>query len=245
MTDLFAHGLRTALTCWTRFADARAGAEVRQLPGVAVACFPDAPEAAVYNNGVLAQKLSTTAAAAAIGAMERAYAASGVTRFAAWVHESDAVVRAELEGRGYHVDEWTLAMGAELTDLRVPEGSDSALMAVPVTRHFEVLGRQGAPTGLNVGVDPTGFAALVATVDGEDVATALAFDSDGDCGIYNVGTDEAFRRRGLGTALMTRALADARIRGCRTVTLQSSPMAVSMYAALGFRDLGRILEYAR
>ena len=30
---------------------------------------------------------------------------------------------------------------------------------------------------------------------------ALAFDRDGDCGIYNVGTHEHARRRGLGTAL--------------------------------------------
>jgi hypothetical protein len=37
--------------------------------------------------------------------------------------------------------------------------------------------------------------------------------------------------------------ADARDRGCETASLQSTPMAERLYAALGFRDLGRFLEY--
>jgi hypothetical protein len=32
-------------------------------------------------------------------------------------------------------------------------------------------------------------------------------------------------------------------RGCETASLQSTPMVERMYAAVGFRDLGRILEY--
>jgi len=59
-------------------------------------------------------------------------------------------------------------------------------------------------------------------------------------GIYNVSTHETVRRRGLGNALMARLLADAHARGCRTVSLQSSLMAVNLYAAMGFRYLGRI-----
>ena len=38
-------------------------------------------------------------------------------------------------------------------------------------------------------------------------------------------------------------LHDARARGCRTASLQSTAMAERVYAAAGFRDLGRILEY--
>jgi len=32
-------------------------------------------------------------------------------------------------------------------------------------------------------------------------------------------------------------------RGCQTASLQSTPMAERVYAAAGFRDLGRIFEY--
>lgn len=84
---------------------------------------------------------------------------------------------------------------------------------------------------------------LVARVDGAIAAAALAYDFGGDCGIYNVGTVEHARRRGLGTALTTAQLYDALARGCRTASLQSTPMAERLHTAVGFRDLGRILEY--
>ena len=53
-----------------------------------------------------------------------------------------------------------------------------------------------------------------------DVAAAMAFDHDGDCGIYNVGTLEAYRRRGIATALTALQL-----------------------RYVGFRDLARYLEF--
>jgi hypothetical protein len=34
------------------------------------------------------------------------------------------------------------------------------------------------------------------------------------------------------------------VRGCRTASLQATPLAEGMYAAAGFRDLGRFLGYA-
>ena len=58
-----------------------------------------------------------------------------------------------------------------------------------------------------------------------------------------VGTVEKARRRGLGTALTTAQVYAARARGCRTASLQSTQMAERVYATVGFRDLGRILEY--
>jgi predicted GNAT family acetyltransferase len=54
---------------------------------------------------------------------------------------------------------------------------------------------------------------------------------------------EKARRRGLGTALTAAQVHDARGRGCRTASLQSTEIAERVYAAVGFRDLGRILEY--
>jgi predicted GNAT family acetyltransferase len=50
-------------------------------------------------------------------------------------------------------------------------------------------------------------------------------------------------RRGLGTALTAVHLHDALARGCRTASVQSTKMAERIYAAVGFRDLGQILEY--
>lgn len=58
-----------------------------------------------------------------------------------------------------------------------------------------------------------------------------------------MSTLEAARHRGLGTALTTRQLDDALSRGCTTASLQSTEMAEGLYASVGFRDLGRFLEY--
>jgi len=84
---------------------------------------------------------------------------------------------------------------------------------------------------------------LVARSGGKAVSTGIAFDRDGDCGIYNVGTREDARRRGLGTAVTALLAHDAAARGCQTASLQSTEMAERVYATVGFRDLGRILEY--
>ena len=61
--------------------------------------------------------------------------------------------------------------------------------------------------------------------------------------MFNMSTIEAARRRGLGTALTARHVHDAVDRGCSTASLQSTAMAERVYAAVGFRDLGRFLEY--
>jgi ribosomal protein S18 acetylase RimI-like enzyme len=171
--------------------------------------------------------------------MEAAYAAGGVDRFAAWVHETDAALRADLEARGYTLDTTTRAMGMALDDLRVAP-PELELDAPEWPAYVAWLESVGVPPGLLAGADPREFHLLIAR---GAVATALAFDLGDDCGIYNVGTLEHARRRGLGTALTARLLHDARARGRRTASLQATAMAERLYAALGFRDLGRILEF--
>jgi ribosomal protein S18 acetylase RimI-like enzyme len=102
----------------------------------------------------------------------------------------------------------------------------------------------GVPPNFLRGADPHAYHILIARLGSENVATAMAFDHGGDCGIYNTGTVEGARRRGLATALTALHVHEARARGCRTASLQSTEMAERVYAAVGFRDLGRILEYA-
>jgi GNAT superfamily N-acetyltransferase len=155
------------------------------------------------------------------------------------VHESDRALRADLQRRGYRVDSSTLAMGASLD--HVPMARPA--LALGEAAWAEYLQLFGMPSGLLERVDHTPFRLLFACLDGEIVTTAMAFDRDGDCGIYNVETLERARRRGLGTALTAVQLHDGRERGCQSASLQSTPMAERVYAAAGFRDLGRILEY--
>ena len=94
-------------------------------------------------------------------------------------------------------------------------------------------------------MDASHFHILVAQLEGENAAAGMAYDHDGDCGIYNVGTHPHARRRGLGTALTGLHLYQARERGCATASLQSTEIAERLYAGLGFRDLGRFIEFVR
>ena len=238
-SDLYTRGAETMLAAWEEYARGAADAAVRRLPGVTAGVFPCGPERAFYNNALLERDLGAAERADAVEAMEAAYTAGGVTQFAAWVHESDAPMRGDLEQRGYTLQETTRAMGMALDDIRLPRPE----IELAPADWGEYLRASGFPPGLLAGADPARFHVLVAPLEGENVAVALAFDLGSDCGIYNVGTLEHARRRGLGTALTTIALHDARDRGCETASVQSTEMAEGVYAAVGFRDLGRFLEY--
>ncbi len=237
--ELYRRGAETLLASWEAYARGAAGATAKRTSGVSAAVFPIEPERGVYNNALLERHLSAAARRAALDAMEAAYAVAGVTRFAAWVHEGNAAMRGDLEGRGYTVDSSTRAMSMALADLRLPR-PQIEIGSLDWPGYLRLF---GLPPGLLGRADHAAFHLVVARSGGEDAAAALAFDLNGDCGIYNVTTLEHARRRGLGTALTALQLHDARERGCRTASLQSTPMAERVYASLGFRDLGRILEF--
>lgn len=242
--DLWDRGIATLLASWEANARGSVEAAVLRLGGVAAAVFPVGPEREIYNNAVLGHGLGADAAKAAVAAMEAAYEAAGVERFAAWAREGDEPLRAELCGRGYRVAETTRAMALRLPELR-PLDSAVAIEVEEATwaEYLSYLGGFGLPPGLLGGVDPDAYRVLAARIGGEIVATALAFDDRDDCGVFNVTTYERARRRGLGTALTVRLLEQARARGCVTASLQSTPVAERLYASVGFRDLGRILEF--
>jgi GNAT superfamily N-acetyltransferase len=236
--DLYLRGCETLLASWEAIARGSRGARLARAAGVAAAVFPSEPERTIYNNALL----DRGAAVEALDWLEAAYASAGVERFAAWAHESDEAMRAAVAARGYVLQESTRAMGMELGDIRVARPQlDLAPPDWPeYVRYLEQL---GVPEGLLRYVDPDDFRLLLARRDGELAATALGFDRDGDRGIFNVSTLEHARRRGLGTALTALLVHEAAGRGSSTATLQSTEMAERVYAAVGFRDLGRFLEY--
>ena len=224
---------------WEEYARGAIDASLRRFAGVAAAVFPNEPERSVYNNALLDRYLSTRERADALDAMETAYSAAGVDRFAAWVHESDPAMRHELERRGYTLDISTRAMAMSFDDILSPP-TQIDLASPDWGEHLRIV---GVPPSFLSAADPSAYHVLLARLEGETVATAMAFELDGDCGVYNVGTLEHARRRGLATALTAIQLHDARARGCETASLQATPMAEHLYATIGFRDLGCLLEY--
>src|SRR5207247_2544773 len=126
----------------------------------------------VYNNALLERGLAAAERTHALHAMEAAYAEAGVARFAAWVHESDEAMRADLQRRGYTLDETTRAMGMALEDIRLPR-PDIELGPPDWIEYLRII---GVPPAFLSGADPGAYHILVARLDGDSVATAMAFD---------------------------------------------------------------------
>ncbi|HEU5353154.1 MAG TPA: GNAT family N-acetyltransferase [Actinocrinis sp.] len=237
--ELYRRGCRTLAASWDEYARGAVGAKVQRLPGLVAAVFPQGPEREVYNNALLERGQAAGQRADTLARMEAAYAAAGVARFAAWVHEGDDAMRGDLERRGYALDTTTLAMGMSLGELSVPRPE----VDTDEVEWREYLEADGLPADFLAESDHAALHPLAVRIEGRIVAVALAYDLDADCGIFNVGTHEAWRRRGLGTAVTVEQLYRARERGCVTAGLQSTPMAEGVYEAAGLRELGRIFEY--
>ena len=237
--NLYERQARTLVASWGLYATASAGAHVVEEEGATVCTFPAEPERAVYNNALLRRGLDAAEAGAALDAVERRYRAASIDRYAVWAHDSQPVPIAELERRGYRLDTSTRAMAMSLGDLRVPR-PELDLAEASFAEHLRLI---GVPEGLLSGLDARAFHVLVARWERRPAATGIAFDHEGDCGVFNLGTVPRARRRGLGTRLTALHLHLARDRGCETASLQSTEMAERVYASIGFRDLGRYVEY--
>lgn len=238
-SELYRRSTATMLASWREYARGSSGARVESLGGASAGVFPEGPERAFYNNALFDLGLDAPSRQGAIEAVSRVYESNGITDYRAWVHESDAAMRADLEKRGFTLRETTKVMAMRLDEASLPSSPPAASPA----SWEEYLRILEVPEGLLAGADAAAFHVLVAGDPSDPAATAMAFEHQGDCGIFNVFTREAARRRGYGTAVTAGLLIEASERGCTTASLQSTPIAEHIYAQLGFRDLGRFLEY--
>jgi len=76
-------------------------------------------------------------------------------------------------------------------------------------------------------------------LDGRPVATSAMVLHAGVAGIYAVATLPAARLRGIGTAMTTVPLLEARMMGYRVGILQASSAGLALYRALGFDNVGQ------
>ena len=228
--------MATLVRSWAYFASGSPGAEVIETEAATIAVFPSPPEREFLNNAILHRGRSGLDEV--MDLVERTYAEPGVDRYAVWTHEPSGPLMAAIGARGYVHDTATRAMAIDLADLPALDSSGLDLVDLSLAEFWAVNGLDDLLPELA----PTGSRIYAARFDGEPAATLMAFDHDGDCGIYMVGTVAPARRRGLATALSAHALGEARKRGCETASLQSTPMAERVYARVGFRDLGCFQE---
>ncbi|HEX3238810.1 MAG TPA: GNAT family N-acetyltransferase [Solirubrobacterales bacterium] len=236
--ELFERSVATLVHSWAYLASGSPGAAVVRGRGATIAAFVHDPDRQFLNNTLLSG--AAAASGRTLDAVERVYAERGIDRFAIWVHEADADLAGAVEARGYRYDSSTRTMAMPIADLAEVDTSPLDLVEKPSPERFW---RVDGPDGLLPQLAAEGAHFYVARCRGVSAATLMAFDHGGDCGIYMVGTTPAARRQGLATMLSAHAIAEARARGCTTVSLQSTPMAEGVYAGIGFRDLGRFHEY--
>ncbi|MDR6551014.1 GNAT family N-acetyltransferase [Paenibacillus qinlingensis] len=74
----------------------------------------------------------------------------------------------------------------------------------------------------------------IGILDGQPVAALTAVHVGETIGIYNVATLEAYRRRGLGCALIFHALHEGQAEGRRLAVLLASTMGEGLYKSIGF-----------
>jgi GNAT superfamily N-acetyltransferase len=235
---LYERQAATLVASWRAYAAGSPAATVVTADGVSAGIFPVGPERRVFNNALLERGMGAQRRTAAIAEMRHLYREAGIEQYAAWVHEADGGLVAQLASSDYRFDSSTRIMAMSLDALPPEPGIE-----LGEGSWQECLRVMDLPEGLLEGVDPSAFHPLLARFDGRNVSTALAFDHHGDCGIYNVATVPEARRRGIGSAVTTVQLHLARERGCTTASLQSTEMAERVYALVGFRDLGRYFEF--
>jgi ribosomal protein S18 acetylase RimI-like enzyme len=79
----------------------------------------------------------------------------------------------------------------------------------------------------------------IGRLDGKPAGVTLLLITGEIAGIYAVATLPEYRKKGVSTALLNRAVGDARARGCTVISLQVSQgsYAQKLYRSLGFENV--------
>jgi GNAT superfamily N-acetyltransferase len=241
--------LRSMKEAWSGLGPASPGGRTVERDGLIASVVPAVPERSVMNSVVyddprtLAESLDELAAG---------YDEAGVLAWTVWVPEHDRST-AELLGQGGHVlDATPAAMVCDPAQVERPAPGELDLMPNPTFAEIATLndlayGYPDEPFRRALGaISSDGVHLYVARVDGEPAACVVAEDHHGaDCGIYWVATAPEARGRGLSTALMREAVAEARERGCRTSTLQATKAGQPVYERVGYRSIGTLEMWER
>jgi len=212
------------------------------------AVMPATPEHSSLNAVVYEE---TNALAAALDEIAATYDEAGVKSWMVWVPVGDREASKLLKRAGYQLNPNFTAMGRELQRFERPvntleewtSAGDPAALAAIADPAGSVLGPPFMRAFSNL---PHAEARVyLASLDRRPVSCFLTSDKDGNCAVDVVATRPEARGRGLASALLGQALADAAERGCVTTTLVSSLEAKSLYKGVGYRALCPLLRWER
>jgi ribosomal protein S18 acetylase RimI-like enzyme len=174
------------------------------------------------------------------------FADAGARKWGLWVRGDDARGAAHAREHGLHLDSTPAAMVAELAGMTAPGGEvervDFATVgAINDAAYALAQPKLGPPIA---GLPDTVHTYGARAPDGTIGAVAMAFDhGHEDTAVWFVATRPGAQRQGLARRVLTGLLREARQRGNRTASLQSSAAGRRLYASLGFADVGELHLY--
>jgi GNAT superfamily N-acetyltransferase len=234
---------------WSGLGPASPGGRTIERDGVVASVVPAVPERSVMNSVIYDDD---RALEAALDELAAEYDDAGVLAWTVWVPEFDGATPKLLARSGHVLDATPAAMVCDPAQVERPAPGELDLLQDATFADVAALndlayGYSEEPFRRALGDAPAvGVYLYVATVDGQPAACVVAEDHhETDCGIYWVATAPEARGRGLATALMREALADAHERGCRTSTLQATKLGQPIYERVGYRSIGTLEMWER
>ena len=184
--------------------------------------------------------------------LREVYEAAGARAWTVWIARGDERAAALMKRAGHEVASTPTAMGLELARFSEPAQAqlewtreadvDVIVELLDIANGWE----ETRPWAHALRALPEGSCRVyMASIAGRPVSGVLTHDHEGDASIGGMATLSCARGSGLATALLARALVDARDRGCETSTLQSTPLAVPLYERLGYRQLAALEGWVR
>jgi GNAT superfamily N-acetyltransferase len=231
------------------FAAGAPDSRVLEIDGVTGSITPATPDRSVLN-GVVVEDFG-----ALPGVLDRfaaAYEEAGVRAWTVWVPEHEEAARELLAAAGHKLDATPTAMLLDLTRLAgapsapEPEWSGEWDMEAAGAVSDAAYGDRPGTFASGMAQLPEGSGHLyLARVDERPASFVLMHDDEENCEFWMAATVPEARGRGLVSALLYRALRDARERGCRTSTTQATKMGAPVYERLGYRPFGTIEMWER
>jgi GNAT superfamily N-acetyltransferase len=222
---------------------------VLEPDGVVASLTPAAPDRSIVNSVVYRD---ADALEAALGGLSGAYDRAGISAWTVWVPEKDVRAVSLLEDAGHGLDADPAAMAIVLDEWDgvgsdegdAPDVDTEATMVDVAPINDRAYGFDGVFTRALAGWRYDVYV-YVSRDEGRAVSSVVTMDVGDDCGVFFVATLPEARGRGLATALMRRALAEARDRGRTTSTLQATKAGQPIYERLGYRNLGALQMWER
>lgn len=231
---------RRALRGFVRWVgSAGADSTLFEAPGVTAAVVPATPARSIVNSVVFDEPADL---ARAYDELAASYREAGVAAWSVWTPEYQRHAIELLTGRGHAFDGKPEAMTLDLASFASPASGDldwdrdatfAELGAVNDSAYGLAPG-DGIAAALR-GDGGTDMRLYRARVGGEVASVLATIDHEDDVGVYFVATAAGHMRKGLAGRLLAVALSEARARGQRTSSLQSSAKGRAVYERLAYR----------